>query len=86
MLTRLFPKSHRRYSQSPVGDWLQGFAEWLTSQGYACAPARGHVRRLKQVLQRGGIVTSDRLYLERTGFAFLSPARQQAALAPPACL
>lgn len=79
MLTRLFPKSHRRYSQSPVGDWLQGFAEWLTSQGYACAPARGHVRRLKQVLQRVGTVTSESSFTSN-GLAslFLSPARQQA--------
>lgn len=59
MLNDLFPKYHRRYAESPVADWLVGFADWLVSTGYAHDPAHDHVRRLKQVLERHKSVTSD---------------------------
>ncbi|MDR6503939.1 hypothetical protein J2785_007132 [Burkholderia ambifaria] len=39
MLATLFPKLHRRYLESPVADWLEGFADWLVAVGYAHEPA-----------------------------------------------
>jgi len=59
MLKLLFPKIHRRYAKSPVGGWLQGFAEWLLKKGYTRACAHRHVRRLKQVLERVDTVAPD---------------------------
>jgi len=52
MLKRLFPRYHRRYTASPATPWLHSFAEWLVAEGYAHHPARNHVRRLKQALER----------------------------------
>lgn len=52
MLTRIFPNTHRRYVKSPAGCWLEDFADWLMSVGYARSPACHHVRRLKLVLER----------------------------------
>lgn len=54
MLTQLFPKIHRRYTTSSASDWLENFAEWLVSSGYAPRSAQGHVWRLRQVLERTG--------------------------------
>ena len=54
MLRRLFPRYHSRYSESPFGDWLNDFADWLVSAGYPHVPAHNHVRRLKQALERAG--------------------------------
>jgi integrase/recombinase XerD len=39
MLSALFPRDHQRYLESPVADWLTGFADWLVSAGYAHDPA-----------------------------------------------
>jgi integrase/recombinase XerD len=54
MLRRLFPRYHSRYAESPFGDWLNDFADWLVSAGYPHVPAHNHVRRLKQALERAG--------------------------------
>lgn len=59
MLTRIFPKTHRRYVESPVGCWLEGFADWLVSVGYARSPTCHHVRRLKLVLERVESIAPD---------------------------
>jgi integrase/recombinase XerD len=52
MLKRLFPKVHARYAASANGALLGDFAAWLVSAGYARHTAQGHVRRLKQALER----------------------------------
>ena len=52
MLKRLFPKVHARYAASANGALLGDFAVWLVSAGYARDAAHGHVRRLKQALER----------------------------------
>lgn len=62
MLTALFPKYHSRYLASPVAHWLEGFAEWLVATGYAHAPARDHVRRLRQILEAHDIVAPDAMF------------------------
>jgi len=54
MLRRLFPRYHSRYAESPFGDCLHDFADWLISAGYTPDPAHNHVRRLKQALERAG--------------------------------
>src|SRR5689334_11879878 len=61
MLRRLFPRDHLRYAESPFGDWLHHFADWLVATGYTSKPAHNHVRRLKQALERAGseVVGSD---------------------------
>ncbi len=53
MLKELFPKHYTRYTESPAAPWLQSFAEWLVEEGYVHHSARGHVRRLRQSLERG---------------------------------
>ena len=77
MLTALFPKYHRRYLESPVAAWLAGFADWLVSVGYAHDPAHDHVRRLKQVLEARGSVTSDTVFSVIELATLFSSARQQ---------
>jgi integrase/recombinase XerD len=54
MLKRLFPKVHARYAASANGALLGDFAVWLVSAGYTRDAAQGHVRRLKQALERMG--------------------------------
>lgn len=51
MLTQLFPKYHRHYSDSPAAHWLEGFSDWLVARGYARRAAQRHLRRLKTVLE-----------------------------------
>lgn len=77
MLTTLFPKYHRRYFESPVADWLAGFAGWLLFVGYAHDPAHDHVRRLKQVLEGCGSVTPDALFSVTELAKLFTSARQQ---------
>jgi integrase/recombinase XerD len=52
MLKHLFQKVPARYAASANGALLAAFAAWLVSTGYAQHAARGHRRRLKQVLDR----------------------------------
>lgn len=59
MLKELFPKQHTRYTDSPTAHWLQSFAEWLVAEGYAHNSACGHVRRLRQALERGSPIPPD---------------------------
>ncbi|MFQ5473389.1 MAG: tyrosine-type recombinase/integrase, partial [Dehalococcoidia bacterium] len=50
MLTKLFPRMHRRFSSLPIlGPVVDGFAEWLFQQGYPRDPVRRHVRSLRRV-------------------------------------
>lgn len=74
MLKELFPKHYTRYTESPAAPWLQSFAEWLVEEGYAHNSACGHVRRLRQALERASSLippdssfTSDRLTALFTG-------------------
>lgn len=77
MLTTLFPKYHQRYLESPVGNWLAGFADWLVSVGYAHDPAHDHVRRLKQVLEACGSVTPNAVFSVTDLAKLFTSARQQ---------
>ena len=52
MLEHLFPKAHAQYSESANGVLLDEFAGWLMSSGYSPQAACGHVRRLRQALDR----------------------------------
>jgi integrase/recombinase XerD len=77
MLSALFPRDHQRYLESPVADWLTGFADWLVSAGYAHDPAYDHVRRLKQILEACGSVTPDAVFSVADLTMMFSSARQQ---------
>ncbi|CAD6524614.1 hypothetical protein LMG28140_01651 [Paraburkholderia metrosideri] len=77
MLTTLFPRFHQRYLDSPVADWLVGFADWLVAVGYAHDPAHDHVRRLKQVLEAREPVTSDAMFSAAELTTIFTSARQQ---------
>jgi integrase/recombinase XerD len=77
MLTTLFPKSHRRYLESPAAGWLEGFADWLVAVGYAHDPAHDHVRRLRQVLEARGAVPSDTIFSACELTTMFTSARQQ---------
>ena len=77
MLTLLFPKYHQRYLDSPVADWLAGFADWLVSAGYAHDPAHDHVRRLKQVLESSKPITPDAVFSVAQLAAMFTSVRQQ---------
>jgi site-specific recombinase XerD len=77
MLTALFPKYHRRYLESPIADWLEGFAKELVSAGYAHDPAHDHVRRLKQVLEARGLVAPDAMFSVAELTTMFTSARQQ---------
>lgn len=77
MLTDLFPKYHRRYTESPVSGWLAGFADWLVSAGYARDSAHNHVRRLKQVLERLESGSSDAKFSVAELTTMFTSAKQQ---------
>jgi site-specific recombinase XerD len=77
MFIDLFPRYHQRYLESPVADWLTGFADWLVSAGYAHDPAHDHVRRLKQVLEARGSVTPDAVFSVADLTTMFTSARQQ---------
>jgi integrase/recombinase XerD len=79
MLRRLFPRYHSRYSESPFGDWLNDFADWLVSVGYPHIPAHNHVRRLKQALERAssGVVGPEGKFAGATLAKIFTSPRQQ---------
>ena len=77
MLTKLFPRYYRRYLESPVADWLVGFADWLVFAGYAHDPAHDHIRRLKQVLEARGSVGPDAMFSRADLTTMFTSARQQ---------
>jgi len=68
MLAELFPKVHRSYSSLPVlGSVLEGFAEWLSEQGYPRRPICRHVctaRHIDRALQLGGCRAIDEITRE----------------------
>jgi integrase/recombinase XerD len=53
MLAQLFPRYYARYVNSPVAYWLEEFADWLESTGYARLRTRIHVSHLKKALEGG---------------------------------
>jgi integrase/recombinase XerD len=79
MLRRLFPRDHLRYAESPFGDWLHHFADWLVATGYTPKPAHNHVRRLKQALERAGseVVGSDGKFRAGTIAKIFTSSSQQ---------
>jgi len=78
MITDLFPRTHRQYTESPVASWLVGFADWLESAGYTHDPAHDHVRRLREVLERNESVVPDAKFsVAELAMMFTSSARQQ---------
>jgi integrase/recombinase XerD len=79
MLRRLFPRDHARYAESPFGDWLHDFADWLVATGYTPDPAHNHVRRLKQALERAGsrVVGPDGKFAAGTLAKIFTSPRQQ---------
>ena len=52
MLREVFPKSYRSYQQSPWAEELEEFGVWLRATGYSHHSTRGHLSRLRQVLER----------------------------------
>ncbi len=78
MITDLFPKYYRQYTESPVASWLVRFADWLESVGYAHDPAHNHVSRLKQVLERQEPIPLDvKFSVAELTKMFTSSANQQ---------
>jgi integrase/recombinase XerD len=51
MLSKLFPKVHRRYQQSPFATDLEDFSIWLIETGYSRKSTCGHLFRLRSTLE-----------------------------------
>ena len=81
MLDQLFPKYHRRFTQSPAAPWLQSFADWLVAQGYAHDPAHDHVSRLRRVLERVCPICPEAVFTVDDINAFFAPVVKKAS--PP---
>ncbi|MCU4162083.1 tyrosine-type recombinase/integrase [Acidiphilium sp. AL] len=80
MLKHLFPKVHARYAASANGALLDDFAAWLVSAGYARHAAHGHVRRLKQALERmvsAPLARDTKIAAASLSQAFTSPTAQE---------
>jgi len=60
VLIQLFPRRNSRYLNSPAVYWLNSFAEWLISEGYAHHPAQLHVYRLKRALEQTEAISPNR--------------------------
>lgn len=65
MLHTFFPRDHLRYRQSCCGDELEAFGVWLKANGYSCQNIRGHLRRLRWVLERADEVGAGTVYSDR---------------------
>ncbi len=52
MLRVFCPRHHRRYEQSRFSGEFSSFATWLHEKGHLRAPARGHLYRLRLVLEQ----------------------------------
>jgi integrase/recombinase XerD len=63
MLTQLFPKVHRLYTNSPVASLLDGFAYWLAGEGYANTTTCAFLCHLKQVLEGAGSCSASQKFL-----------------------
>jgi integrase/recombinase XerD len=59
MLEHLFRNTHVRYTRSPTGSLLEGFAAWLISAGYSRHTSCHHLRRLKEALDGVGLACID---------------------------
>ena len=79
MLTQLFPRYHRRFTQSPAAPWLQSFADWLVAQGYAHNPAHDHVSRLRRTLERIAPISPDATFTVDDVNALFTPFIQEAS-------
>ena len=51
MLSKLFPKVHRRYQQSLFATDLEDFSIWLIETGYSRKSTCGHLFRLRSTLE-----------------------------------
>ena len=65
MLRSLFPKHHRRYEESCCVRELNDFGAWLTASGYSRENVCGHLRRLRNVLERAGEAVAGTCYSDR---------------------
>jgi site-specific recombinase XerD len=69
MLTKLFPRVHRRYEGLPIlGGYLDGYAKWLVAAAYPPPRVRQHLRtarRLEQILHRRGVRCADEVSSDR---------------------
>lgn len=75
MLEQIFPKGQRPYTQSPVTNVLEDFANWLVDEGYKATALRRHLYRLKQTLEGVGNVTAEsRFSAEDLSALFALPA------------
>lgn len=52
MLSKLFPKVHRRYENSPFATDLEAFSIWLIEAGYSRKSTCGHLFRLRNTLEQ----------------------------------
>jgi integrase/recombinase XerD len=65
MLRDLCPRHHHLYEQSRFAAELEAFACWLQNQGHLRQPARGHLYRARQALERTDRVQSGGLFSEQ---------------------
>ena len=81
MLIDLFPRAHARFLKSPLlGDYLDGLAQWLATQGFTPSPIRRRVCKaplLKAMLASLGIRDLGELSRERLLSLAPCPARTQ---------
>jgi site-specific recombinase XerD len=73
MLAQLFPKAHRFYTNSPLAPLLEGFADWLTSEGYADETIRTYLFRVKRVLEGAGSSNDSQKFLASDLKVFFAP-------------
>ena len=59
MLEQIFSKGQQPYTQSPVTNVLEDFANWLVDEGYEGTALRRHLFRLKQTLEGADDVTAE---------------------------
>ena len=74
MLTKLFPKVHRRYEQSPFVTDLEEFASWLLAVGYSRENTCDHLFRIRSTLEgRKDILPGAEISEVQLESAFASP-------------
>lgn len=81
MLIDLFPRAHARFLKLPLlGDYLDGLAQWLTTQGFTPSPIRRRICKaplLESMLASLGIGDLGELSRERLLSLAPCPARTQ---------
>jgi len=80
MLRALFPRSHRAYEQSCCAEELEAFGGWLGTAGYSRSSTRGHLFRLRTVLEHADQASPEATWSpgqlrERFAVAATSPSR-----------